>query len=127
MGLRPKHLSPNRTTFGQKDQDFRNLHPRKRKIQWFPPLPLKFPTGPLVGSSTNWIECNRSISIRDLRAAQSRKGHEIHQRRGLASFWQLRGFFFSSEPWARSHAKLWLSKLALLHLLLFAALEVRNR
>ena len=42
----------NRTTFGQKDQDFRNLHPRKHKVQWFPPLPLKFPTGPLVGSST---------------------------------------------------------------------------
>ena len=51
-GPRVKNLSPNRTTFGQKHQDFRNLHPRKRKIQWFPPLPLKFPTGPLVGSST---------------------------------------------------------------------------
>ena len=32
--------------------DLESIHPRKRKIQWFPPLPLKFSTGPLVGSST---------------------------------------------------------------------------
>ena len=46
-----KNLSPNRTSFGQKNQDFRNLHPRKCKIQWFSSLPLKFSTGSLVGSS----------------------------------------------------------------------------
>ena len=55
MNPHAKNLSPNQTTFGQNHQDFRNLYPRKCKIQWFPPLPLKFPTGPLVGSSTKTL------------------------------------------------------------------------
>ena len=37
---------------GKSTKIFVIIHLRKRKIQWFPPLPLKFPMGPLVGPST---------------------------------------------------------------------------